>query len=43
MARLPEQVAQWAADKKAALAAPAFRQLYVAWDQAHAGLNESGV
>jgi len=35
MARLPEQVAQWAADKKAALADPDFRQLYVAWDQAH--------
>jgi DNA-binding transcriptional MerR regulator len=35
MARLPEQVARWAADKKAALADPDFRQLYVAWDQAH--------
>jgi len=35
MARVPEQVAQWAADKKAALADPDFRQLYVAWDQAH--------
>jgi len=35
MARVPEQVAQRAADKKAALADPDFRQLYVAWDQAH--------
>jgi len=35
MARVPEQVAQWAADKKAALADPDFRQIYVAWDQAH--------
>jgi len=35
MARMPEQVAQWAADKKAALADPGFRRLYVAWDQAH--------
>ena len=35
MARVPEQVAQWAADKKAALADPHFRRVYVAWDQAH--------
>ena len=35
MARVPEQVAQWAAEKKAALANPDFRRLYVAWDQAY--------
>jgi hypothetical protein len=35
MARLPEQVARWAADKNAALADPGFRRLYLAWDQAH--------
>ncbi len=35
MARVPEQVAQWAADKKAALADPDFRRVYVAWDQAY--------
>jgi DNA-binding transcriptional MerR regulator len=35
MAHVPEQVAEWAADKSAALADPDFRRLYVAWDQAY--------
>jgi DNA-binding transcriptional MerR regulator len=35
MARVPEQVAEWAADKSAALADPDFRRLFVAWDQAY--------
>jgi DNA-binding transcriptional MerR regulator len=35
VARVPEQVAEWAADKSAALADPSFRRLFVAWDQAY--------
>jgi DNA-binding transcriptional MerR regulator len=35
IARVPEQAAEWAADKSAALADPDFRRLYVAWDQAY--------
>ena len=35
MARVPEQAAEWAAAKSAALADPGFRGLYLAWDQAY--------
>ena len=31
----PERVAEWAADKCAALADPAFRRLYLAWEEAY--------
>lgn len=33
-ARLPEQVSGWARDKRASLASPDGRRLYLAWDQA---------
>ena len=35
MARQPDEVPRWAADKISALADPDFRRLYLAWDQAH--------
>lgn len=35
VALLPHQVPKWATDKTAALAAPDFRRLYLAWEQAY--------